>query len=407
MKYTLKAKTHSLKGDIHLPGSKSISNRALIIRALSQQPFEIKHLSKADDTQVLMQALERNDIITDVGPAGTAMRFLTAYYASIPGEKVLTGSDRMKQRPIKMLVDALISLGASIRYLEKEGYPPLHIEGRRLKGGTIRINGHVSSQFITALMLIGPTLPEPLVIHIEGDPLSRPYIIMTQYLMQRCGAQVDIDAHTIAVKPGRYRSAEFEIERDWSASAFWMSFGALSNKCNLLLKGLKPQSIQGDIEAIDLFTHMGIHSAFEPEGLRIMKVPIDINRIHTWNFRNHPDLVQPAVFALAGLGMSFDLYGLDNLRLKETDRIAAMVNELKKIGAYATVIEHTLSLQGGDLHPPQSYFESYEDHRMVMALAPLSMIFPELKIENPMVVAKSYPGFWKEVEKFVDVRPLR
>ncbi|MDP4844560.1 MAG: 3-phosphoshikimate 1-carboxyvinyltransferase, partial [Salibacteraceae bacterium] len=197
MKYILKAKTHSLKGNINLPASKSISNRILIIEALAQTHFSVKNLSKAKDTEVLKAALDRNEIITDVGPAGTAMRFLTAFYASQPGEKILTGSDRMKNRPINILVDALRKLGAEITYLEKEGYPPLRIDGRRLQGGTLKVAGNISSQFITALMLIGPTLPQSLIIEIEGDPLSRPYILMTQALMQSCGAQVEINEQRI------------------------------------------------------------------------------------------------------------------------------------------------------------------------------------------------------------------
>jgi len=406
MKFILRAKTHSLKGAIELPGSKSISNRVLIIQALARQKFDIKHLSKADDTSVLTQALERNDIITDVGPAGTAMRFLTAYYASIPGEKVLTGSDRMKKRPIKILVDALRSLGASITYLEKDGYPPLHIQGRRLQGGTVPINGNVSSQFITALMLIGPTLPQPLVLDIQGDPLSRPYLHMTQHLMQQCGAQVEVTGNRITVKPGRYRSSTFIIERDWSAAAFWMSFGLLARRTNLLLKGLTPQSIQGDLAAVELFEQLGLSCTFEDGGLRIQHKE-NPNPVGEWNFRNYPDLVQPAAFALAGLQRSFTLNGLDNLRLKETDRIAAIQQELERIGIKTTVDGHSLTLPGTAPTQPESPLLSYNDHRMVMSMTPLSMLFNEFVIEGPMVVAKSYPGFWKQVEKFVDVRPQR
>ena len=406
MKYILRAKTHSLKNSIDLPGSKSISNRVLIIQALANQSFEIKSISNADDTRVLQKALEHNDIITDVGPAGTAMRFLTALYASQPGEKVLTGSDRMKNRPIHILVDVLRSLGANITYLEKEGFPPLHIHGRRLMGGEITMNGNVSSQFITALMLIGPTLPQPLVINIEGDPLSRPYIIMTQTLMQRCGAQVEFKNNQIIVKPGRYRSGNFVIERDWSAAAFWMSFAALANRTNLLLKDLQPESIQGDIAAIELFSKLGIKSTFEDGGLRLSKQKISLEE-DSWNFRNHPDLVQPAIFAFAGLQKAFTLHGLDNLRLKETDRIAAIENELQRMGVHPKIEGYSMSLTPQPLVSPESFFESYDDHRMVMSIAPISLLFDEIRIENPMVVAKSYPGFWKQVEMFIDVRPIR
>ncbi len=406
MKYILRAKTHSLRGSIELPGSKSISNRILIIQALAKRPFELHSLSKADDTRVLTQALERNDIITDVGPAGTAMRFLTAYYAGQPGEKVLTGSDRMKQRPIAILVDALNALGAKITYLEKEGYPPLHIEGRRLHGGSITVNGKVSSQFITALMLIGPTLPQPLEINIEGDPLSRPYILMTQSLMEQCGAQVSIEGNCIRIMPGRYRSSTFTIERDWSAAAFWMSFGLLARKTDVLLKGLSDESLQGDRAAVELFEALGLACSFEEGGLRLRK-PEQVPSTSSWNFRNHPDLVQPAAFALAGAGKAFKLDGLDNLRLKETDRIQAISQELSKFKCSVSTSGNSMELSGSPLHQPHEPLSAYDDHRMVMAMAPLSMCFSELIIENPMVVAKSYPGFWKQVEKFVDVRAMR
>jgi len=405
MKFTLKAKTHTLKGNISLPASKSISNRVLIIQALAQTPFDIKNLSDADDTRILKKALDRNDIITDVGPAGTAMRFLTAYFASRPGEKVLTGSTRMKQRPISILVDALRSLGANITYLEQEGYPPLHIEGRRLSGGEVTVKGNVSSQFITALMLIAPTLPQPLTIHIEGDPLSRPYINMTQTLMEHCGAQVTISGNSIKIMPGRYRSKSFEIEPDWSAAAFWMSFASLARKSNVLLEGLTRESIQGDQASIELFAHLGIDSCFEEDGLRLSKLPT--SETEEWNFRNHPDLVQPAVIAAAGQSKKFTFKGLDNLRLKETDRIQALQLELTKIGIESQVEGHTLHVRAQQASAPETFLESYDDHRMVMALAPLSMLFPSIVIDNPMVVAKSYPAFWKQVEKFVDVRPMK
>lgn len=404
MKYILKAKTHSLKGTVHLPASKSISNRILIIEALAQTHFSIKNLSEAKDTVVLREALEKNEIITDVGPAGTAMRFLTALYASQPGEKILTGSERMKNRPISTLVDALRQLGASITYLEKEGYPPLRIEGRRLTGGFLKVNGNISSQFITALMLIGPTLPQPLTIEIEGDPLSRPYILMTQALMQSCGAQVEINGTQIVVKPGRYRSKDYVIEQDWSAAAFWMTFAIASRKLNLTLADLKSESIQGDQACIDVFTALGLNCEFTTEGLHLSKGEKPKSKLE-WNFKDHPDLVQPAAIAAAIAKVKLHMTGLDNLRLKETDRINAVETELKKVGISVKVEGHTMTILPGEFHQPESNFEAYDDHRMVMAIAPLSLLFEEIIIENPLAVAKSYPNFWHEVEKFVDVRP--
>jgi 3-phosphoshikimate 1-carboxyvinyltransferase len=406
MKYILKAKTHSLKGNINLPASKSISNRILIIEALAQTHFSVKNLSKAKDTEVLKAALDKNEIITDVGPAGTAMRFLTAFYASQPGEKILTGSDRMKNRPINILVDALRKLGAEITYLEKEGYPPLRIDGRRLQGGTLKVAGNISSQFITALMLIGPTLPQSLIIEIEGDPLSRPYILMTQALMQSCGAQVEINEQRIEIMPGRYRSKDYEIEQDWSAAAFWMAFAVAGRKVDFTLLNLKPQSIQGDQSCVELFEALGVSCEYTEKGLRVRKGEA-ANKNVEWNLRDHPDLVQPASIAAAIGKINLTMHGLDNLRLKETDRINAVETELKKIGIKATVNGHSMTINAGEMTNPSQYFEAYDDHRMVMAIAPLSLVFDEIIIENPLVVSKSYPSFWKEVEKFVDVRPMR
>jgi 3-phosphoshikimate 1-carboxyvinyltransferase len=312
----------------------------------------------------------------------------------------------MKKRPIALLVDALRQLGAHITYLENEGFPPLHIEGRRLKGGEINIDGNVSSQFITGLMLIAPTLPQALKIKINGDPLSRPYILMTQNLMTRCGAQVDIDENVITVHPGRYRSKEFTIERDWSSAAFWMSFAALSRKSDIILRGLTSDSIQGDKSAIELYERLGLKCTFTERGLRVEKNG-EAQKVESWNFRNHPDLVPPAAFAAAGMKQDFTMSGLDNLRLKETDRIAALENELHKIGVKTSTDGPIMNMSPSEPHTPETYFESYDDHRMVMAVAPMSMLFSEFKIENPMAVAKSYPGFWNQVEKFVDVRPTR
>jgi 3-phosphoshikimate 1-carboxyvinyltransferase len=406
MRFTLRSKTKTLKGKIELPGSKSISNRVLIIRALAKTYFDIEGLSEADDTAIMQSALERNDMITDVGPAGTAMRFLTAYYASQPGEKVLTGSDRMKQRPIGTLVNALRALGASITYLDKEGYPPIQIEGRRLQSGCVSVEGSISSQFITALMLIGPTLPQGIEIDIKGDPLSRPYISMTKSLMESCGAQVTFEGQSIFVKPGRYRSKTFRIEKDWSASAFWMSLAVLSRKTNFTLLGLTESSIQGDQSAIDLFQLFGIECTFNSEGLNVSKTTLK-QKANEWNFRDHPDLVQPAAIAAAGLGIDFTFHGLDNLRLKESDRIEDLQIELAKMGIETIVDGHSLTVKAGKAASECDIFDAHGDHRLVMSLAALSMNYPELVIRDPMVVAKSYPNFWKEFEKFVDVRPGR
>ncbi|MDP4763495.1 MAG: hypothetical protein NWQ55_04730, partial [Salibacteraceae bacterium] len=288
----------------------------------------------------------------------------------------------------------------------KEGYPPLRIDGRRLQGGTLKVAGNISSQFITALMLIGPTLPQSLIIEIEGDPLSRPYILMTQALMQSCGAQVEINEQRIEIMPGRYRSKDYEIEQDWSAAAFWMAFAVAGRKVDFTLLNLKPKSIQGDQSCVELFEALGVSCEYTEKGLRIRKGEAENNSVE-WNLRDHPDLVQPASIAAAIGKINLTMHGLDNLRLKETDRINAVETELKKIGISATVNGHSMTINAGEMTNPNQYFEAYDDHRMVMAIAPLSLVFDEIIIENPLVVSKSYPSFWKEVEKFVDVRPMR
>ncbi|GAB4383608.1 MAG: 3-phosphoshikimate 1-carboxyvinyltransferase [Salibacteraceae bacterium] len=404
MKFVLRAKTHTLRGNIKLPASKSISNRMLIIKALAQRPVIIHNLSEADDTKLLREALDRNNRIIDIGPAGTAMRFLTAYYACTPGERILTGNDRMRERPIAPLVNALVALGAKITYLEKHGYPPLHIEGRRLSGGEVKLTGEVSSQFITALMLIGPVLPTPLHIAIEGRPLSRPYIVMTSELMRKCGAQVEMYNNRITILPGRYRASEVTIEYDWSAVGFWLSFVSLSRNATLHFPGLTNSKLQGDSSVTAYFAELGVHCEMTETGMKAERIAAQTKH-HSWNFRDHPDLVQAVAFACAGLGHSAELCGLDNLRLKETDRIAAIIKELGRIGVEASSEGHKLIYSAPKILEPTTDFETYGDHRMAMSVAPLSLVFPEIGIKNPMVTDKSYPGFWREVEKFIDVKP--
>lgn len=405
MKYILQAKSRNLKGSIFLPASKSLSNRALIIQALCNEAIDIFNLSDADDTLTLERVLAENQPISDIGPAGTAMRFLTAYYASRPGYRILTGTLRMKQRPIGPLVDALRSLGASIQYLENEGFPPLKIEGRKLQGGTVSLRGDISSQFITALMLIAPTLSQGLIISLEGNVLSRPYILMTAKLMEQCGAVVKVDKTTISIEPTGYRPTQIHIETDWSAAAFWLEAGALARKASFVLPGLAPNSLQGDAEVTEIFGELGLQFHFSKTGLEVTKQEDwQPEGIFTRNLSNHPDLVQPTAISCVALGQEAVLTGLDNLRLKETDRLKALQLEVWKLGGSLQVEEHTIRIKPTPLHAPEIPLEAHDDHRMAMGLAPLAFRFREITIANPMVVKKSYPTFWNECSKFFNVR---
>jgi len=366
--------------EIDLPSSKSISNRLLIIKALCKEDFEIKNLSNSDDTITLKNTLKSNANIIDVGAAGTSFRFLTAFLTvKQDKEFILTGSDRMKNRPIKDLVDALRKLGANIEYLEKDGFPPLKITGTDLKGGKLQIDGSVSSQFISALLLISPSLKNGLILKIKGVIVSRPYIEMTLKLMREFGVESSWNGNRIEVKPQNYISKNIAVESDWSAAAFWFEIAALSEKCNIKLKGLQQNSLQGDKIILDLFSKLGVKSVFKNDTLILTKndthsFPKEIDLLST------PDLYQPLKCTLHAYNLTPEIKGLQTLKNKETDRIMAVENELKKLSLTKII-------------------ETYKDHRMAMSFAPLSLKFGEMQINNGEVVSKSYPNFWKDLKK--------
>ena len=397
-----------LPARVVLPTSKSISARALIINALADAPCSLAGLSDCDDTQAVIRALSGSAETVDIGAAGTAMRFLTAFYATRDGEThTLTGTSRMKQRPIGILVDALRQLGADIDYTETEGFPPLVIRGRRLRGGHVSIAADVSSQYISALLMVGPTLDEGLVLHLEGEVASRPYILMTLRLMEQFGAETAFDGQTITVRPGGYRRTEsFAVEPDWSAASYWFELVALSPdpSARVVLPGLTPQSLQGDSVCAHHFAHLGVATEFTSEGAVLTKTAAaNSDAVLRIDFVDCPDLAQTFVVTAVLEGRPFCFDGLKSLKIKETDRIAALIAELAKLGI--TIVETApgqLSFCGTSACLPTSAdsapaIATYADHRMAMAFAPAAYVCPGLIIEHPEVVSKSYPSFWQDL----------
>jgi 3-phosphoshikimate 1-carboxyvinyltransferase len=405
----------SLKGSIQLTASKSESNRALIIQALSKDKFQIKNLATAQDTQTLKEILaadqlhqqsadKKKERTYDVGPAGTTMRFLTAYFASTPGTRVLTGSDRMKQRPIGILVEALRELGAKITYLEKEGYPPLRIEGKVLKGGQIEMDGNISSQFISALLLVSPALQNGIVINFKGEVTSRPYINMTLKMMEEFEVVGTWHDHSISVSRQKYQrngdiTGEYLVEGDWSAASYWYAFAALADEVDFTIKGLKSASMQGDSIVAELFNFFNVNTTYANDGIHLKKKIIH-NLHFGFDFSDCPDIAQTVAVVAALLKIPVHFNGLHTLRIKETDRVKALKDELAKVGVMVKVFgDDAMEIISSELYSPTASIKTYEDHRMAMAFAALAMKYDSILIEHPDVVKKSYPGFWNDLKK--------
>lgn len=397
-----------LGADITLPASKSISNRALIIHALCGGGIVPDNLSDCDDTRVVISALKDMPPTIDVGAAGTAMRFMTAYLSLTPGEHDITGTDRMLHRPIGVLVDALRMLGATISYKGQEGYPPLHIVGHELLGGQLEIPGNVSSQYISALLLIAPMTHFGLTLHLTGNIVSRPYIDLTINVMHSFGAAVDwASPDTIEVKPQPYRNTHYLIENDWSAASYWYEMASLYpvGDVAVSLNGLIDGSRQGDSVVRYIYSLLGVRTSFDdqhsgkPTTVRLSRHTEHVDRL-TYDFTNCPDLAQTIVVNCCALGIPFHFTGLASLRIKETDRIEALQNELRKVGfVIKTANGSELTWAGETCQPSMLPIDTYEDHRMAMAFAPLAKRFPGLRINNPGVVTKSYPDFWDDMRK--------
>lgn len=401
-----------INAEIKLPASKSISNRLLIIKALSQNKFVIDNLSQANDTLLLQNILrELNHKPTqeirniDAQDAGTVFRFLTAYLSRTKGKFLLRGSERMQKRPIGILVDALRKLGAQISYLNQEGFPPLLIEGRSLTSKPLKIQSNISSQFITALLLIAPLLPKGLKIEFEQKPSSFPYILMTLRLMQTYGIELEYNEAKIEVSPGNYITKNISIESDWSAAAFWYQSLAFSNNGQLLLKGLNIESIQGDSILPGIYTQFGIKTTKLDKTILIKKEGA-INYNFNFDFSQHPDLALPLIATCAGLGIIGKFTGLESLKIKESNRVKVLETELSKLGfdfretgKNEWVLINSCKVEKPDYDFSDVIINTYEDHRVAMSFAPFCLIGKGIQIKNPSVINKSFPNYWQEFKK--------
>lgn len=417
MKYIIKAPSQ-LNANINLPASKSISNRALIIHAMAGGNIQPSNLSDCDDTEVIIRALANMPEVIDIKAAGTAMRFMTAFLSATDGEHSITGTERMKNRPIGVLVNALRYLGAEITYEEKEGFPPLHIKGHALEGGHLEIVGNISSQYISALLLIGPILKKGLELKLTGEIASRPYIDLTLWTMQEFGAEAEwTDVDTIVVKPKPYKERPYLIENDWSASSYWYEMMALNaNPDSIIrLEGLMDGSKQGDSVVKYIFSLLGVKTEFanksndeEEDTQHFSNTPTTVTlKAHRcllprldYDFTGSPDLAQTFVVCCCLMGVKFKFTGLASLKIKETDRIEALKKELRKVGyVIKDENDNTLIWDGERCEPTHEPIDTYEDHRMAMAFAPIAFKLPSLEINNPEVVSKSYPHFWEDLKK--------
>ncbi|MBO7553869.1 MAG: 3-phosphoshikimate 1-carboxyvinyltransferase [Bacteroidaceae bacterium] len=390
----------AIRARITLPASKSISNRALVLHAFSGGEAELQNLSDCDDTLVTIKALRDKPEVVDIMAAGTAMRFLTAYYSVTPGTRIITGTERMRHRPIGILVDALRTLGAEIEYMDAEGFPPLRITGKPLKGGEVTLEGSVSSQYISALLMMGGALPQGLTLHLIGKIISRPYIKLTMQLMRDFGAEVAWTSEdTICVKGGGYQDTPYYIESDWSAASYWYEMTALCPEAEVALPGLFAHSYQGDSEGAKLFEKLGVKTDFTSGGVVLTKSSECAERLDA-NLVEIPDLAQTFVVTCCLKGVPFRFTGLQSLRIKETDRISALITELRKLGFVLKAEGDEVLSWDGERCLPEAHpvITTYEDHRMAMAFAPASFLFDNLQIANPEVVSKSYPHFWEDLK---------
>ncbi|HTD99857.1 MAG TPA: 3-phosphoshikimate 1-carboxyvinyltransferase [Mucilaginibacter sp.] len=408
----------SVSSTVHLTGSKSECNRALIIEALSNGKVKVENISDAADAVTLAGILRsevRNQKINvslnseieiptseiNIGPAGTAMRFLTAYLTLQDEEVILTGSERMKQRPIGILVNALREIGASIEYTENEGYPPLRIKGSagQQQKDKISIQGDISSQYITALLLIAARLPLGLTLQIEGELTSRPYVEMTLAMLQQAGIQHQWEDNSIHIPHQDFRETSLHVEPDWSAASYWYAIAALADEAELFLPGLTSYSLQGDSVITEIMANFGITSQFINGGVHLKKETKPLSR-KIFDLKSCPDLAQTIIVVCAALGHEATFTGLETLKIKETDRILALQTELAKMGVKLIEKGQVYKLDCGEKFIPESIFiDTYDDHRMAMAFAPLALLIPKVEVEDYKVVEKSYPAFWDDLEK--------
>lgn len=399
MKYLIQA-PEAIRSVVQLPASKSISNRALIIHALSNADSPLENLSDCDDTDVMITALTQGKSTIDIKAAGTAMRFLTAYLAQLPGEWILTGTERMKNRPIRLLVDALRMLGGQPDYMEKEGYPPLKISGTTLQGGEITLDGSISSQYISALLMIAPKMHDGLKIALAGTVISKPYIHLTLSLMKEFGIESSWSGQTISIAPQAYKPTPFVVECDWSAASYWYQMAALCDNQEIELLGLKKNSYQGDARLTEIFKLLGVTTHYTDRGVLLRKQKEHCERF-VYDFVDQPDLAQTLVVTSALMGIPFCFTGLQSLKIKETDRIFALIQEMKKLGYLLRESEENTLEWNGERCAAEEVpvIATYEDHRMAMAFAPAALKLKEIRIEDPQVVSKSYPSYWENLKQ--------
>ncbi|MXV17766.1 3-phosphoshikimate 1-carboxyvinyltransferase [Hufsiella ginkgonis] len=396
----LSAGKRDIHAEIRLTGSKSESNRALVLEALSDGGVKVENLSEAADTVTLNKILrslvaETPITIVDVGPAGTAMRFLTAFAAVKGIEAIITGTARMKQRPIGLLVDALRTLGASITYAEADGFPPVNTHpGFRQQTRVVSIKGDISSQYITALLLVAPVLPQGLELEIEGELTSRPYVEMTLSMLSQVGISHEWNGDRIVIPRQPFIITTLTVEPDWSAASYWYAMAALAETSAISLPNLRKYSLQGDSRIAEIMANFGVTSTFVGNGLEIKKEPKTFVP-KLFDLKDCPDLAQTVIVCCAALGHNASFTGLETLKIKETDRIQALQNELAKFGVKFTADGTTYHLDSSErFFPEKIRISTYEDHRMAMAFAPLALVIKEVEIEDYLVVEKSYPDFW-------------
>ena len=397
--YKISKEFQDIQGAVSISGSKSESNRLILLRAYTSY-FKIFNLSDSDDTQLMLSAINSDKKEINIGHAGTAMRFLTSYYSSISkNSKILTGSNRMKQRPISILVDALKHLGCDIEYVEKSGFPPLKINGKNILSNSITLPADVSSQYISSLMMLGVSLENGLKIKLSSEITSLPYILMTKKIIDRIGGITKIDDREIIIESFIEKVIpEQFVESDWSSASYFFSIAALSKSVKLTLSTFFKDSLQGDSKLVDIYKIFGIETKFEEDHIILTKNKIDLPKSINLNLKDSPDLAQTIIVTCLGLGVDCTLDGLHTLKIKETDRLIALKNEIEKFNVdKIEITEDSITLENNSNLKHEVVIDTYNDHRMAMSFAPLSLLVP-IKINNPEVVTKSYVNFWNDLE---------
>ena len=398
--FKITKKSKSIEGVLNISGSKSESNRLLILRAFTSY-FDIKNISDSDDTNVMISAINSNQEEIDIGHAGTAMRFLTSYFSSINNSSViLTGSKRMKERPISILVDALRELEVEISYIKNEGYPPIKIKGKEINKKQVKLPANVSSQYITSLMMLGVSLQNGLVINLSTEITSLPYIEMTKKIIERIGGNVKLKSNQILIDSLSNKKIPNQlVESDWSSASYFYSMVALSDLSDLTLKTYYKDSIQGDSDLAEIYKNFGVKTTYINNGINLSKSDDKIEKKISLDLSNNPDLAQTIVVTCLGLQIDCDIYGLQTLKIKETDRLIALKSEIEKFGVdKIEVTESSLHLENKSQLKSNISIDTYDDHRMAMSFVPLSLLDP-IKINDPLVVTKSYVSFWDHLEK--------